>query len=57
MEKSNVIALKDFFNHNTTRPVVMSEMQAFWTALSPEEKAEFGEAARAQNKANGLPGY
>lgn len=56
-EKSNVIALKEFFNHNTSKPVQMTEMQEFWKVLSEQEKQSFGDAARAQNKANGLPGY
>lgn len=57
MEKSNVIALKEFFNHNSSRPVQMSEMQEFWRVLSDQEKQSFGDAARAQNKEAGLPGY
>lgn len=57
MEKSNVIALKEFFNHNSSRPVQMTEMQEFWKSLSGEERQSLGDAARAQNKEAGLPGY
>ena len=57
MEKSNVIAVRDFLNHNTPKPVQMSEMQEFWKVCSEQEKQAFGDSARAQNKALGVAGY
>jgi hypothetical protein len=46
MPKGNLILVRDFLNKDTTKPVVLAELNAFWKSLTDEEKNQYADEVR-----------